>query len=141
MTRQRAYMWVASIIRGGIKATRQGTVNARDELEAIDKVYEMGKSVWNRLVVEVTIMGDNAGEVLATSKVGDRMLGGTKSPDSPSPVADTVKKAVGADKHEEVNNFPAKQAGMIPWNNNDNWYPSEFGRYFNTPTFGRLSPK
>ena len=130
----RAYFWVCTILRGGVPTVRQGTISAMDELEAIDKVYALGKDVWDRLVTEVTIMGDGAGEVLATSKVGDRMLGGKNHPATP------VQKAV-KDQCATEEKPKKQQAGFVPWNANDNWYPTQFGSYFQTPTFGKVAMK
>lgn len=136
---RRAYFFTAKILRNGMLIERQGTINANDELEAIDRVYEMAKSVWKRICSEVIILGNGTGEVLATSTISDR-VGQNLLPHLPEAANEDNEV-----KREVLNNFPAKtkpiQVGMAPWSYNDSpyWGAHSFGTYFQVPTFGRLT--
>lgn len=52
---------------------RQGTINADDVAEAIDRVYDLSKKVWKRSCVDVTILDLKSGEILGTSSIGEQV--------------------------------------------------------------------
>ena len=137
MRAKRSYGFIAWILRAGQKSSRMGYINAGDELEAIDRVYEMGRKVWNRPVTEVQIMGENDGEVLATSKIGERVQQNLLNMGTPvgKAVNESLTPKALTDQSKEE---PKKQAGMVPWSD-DAWYPTQFGTYFTPPTFGRIT--
>lgn len=123
---ERAFYFTASIMRDNMTVLRQGTLNAIDELAAIDRVYEMGRTVWKRTVLEVTILHPESGEVEATSKVGDavkqHLLPAIK-------IEDNVEE-----KPEE------KKSGFVPWGERPgNFSVGSIGTYFAPETFARLT--
>ena len=121
---QKTYYYVCTILRAGQKATRQGTLKANDELDAIDRVYEMGRKVWSRPVTEVTIMGDTPDQVLATSTISQKVEHNLKQ----------IKI------HKQEDYSTRKPAGMVPHESKSTyWYATEFGTYFKTPTFNTYS--
>lgn len=118
------YYYVASIHRGDGPAVRQGTLWAPTELEAVDMVYELGRTVWQRSVVEVTIMNGADKTVLAHSKLGDKV--GPKLLPKPT---------------EEPKEEPKRQAGFTAnWEPvNRPFYPGDVGKYYAAPTFACIS--
>ena len=66
------YYYMCVIMRNGKKVPKQGTINSYSDLEALDDVYEMGKKVWERVVIEVTIIEPGSAMVLCHSTVGAR---------------------------------------------------------------------
>lgn len=115
------FYYTCYILRDGKRVLRQGTINAKDEMEAIDRIYDMGKVTWKRAVLEVVIMGNGTGEILASSTIGDR-----------------VGPKLLPDYSDEKFNDKARP-GMAPWDDDKQWWaPTEFGSHFATLTFGRL---
>ena len=116
---EKAFYYAASIWRDNKRVLRQGTINAEDESEAIERVHEMAKAVWKRTCFEVTIMDPVSGEVLGTSKVGD-----------------SVKAAVGQELEtkEEAN-------GFVPWNTPvpRSFSPIDIGTMFVPERFNKLT--
>ncbi len=86
----------------------------------------MGKTVWKRSVLEVTIADPVEGQVLATSKIGDNLLG------------EGIKKALPAPKDDDDNN-----EGFVPWNrpvySNTTFHAGQVGTYFVPLTFKKLT--
>lgn len=105
------FFYTATVIRQQRQVERLGTVRARDELHAIDRVYQMAKSVWDRTCIEVLIVEAGTGTVLASSKCGVKK----KEKDS------TTKAPI-----------------YVPEKPQDAVRPHELGTHFMPPTFGRL---
>jgi len=127
MKRLTSYYYTAKILRDGTNVWRQGTLNAADEREAIDRVYQMGKETWKRAVLEVNILGDGTGEVLASSTIGERV--------APKLLPDYSKDSAVNDSH-----CVKKPAGMAPFDNDDDWWSvTEIGTHFSPETFARLA--
>jgi len=122
-----AYYYTAKILREGTNVWRQGTLNAADELDAIDRVYAMGKETWKRAVLEVNILGNGTGEVLATSTIGERV--------GPKLLPDYSKDSAVNDSH-----CVKKPAGMAPWQDDKQWWSvTEFGTHFDSGRFTILN--
>ena len=122
MKRLNTYYYTAKIIREGTNVWRQGTLNAANELDAIDRVYAMGKETWKRAVIEVNILGNGTGEILATSRIGDRV--------GPKLLPDYSKDSHGV----------KKPAGMAPWQDDKKWWGvTDFGSYFDAGKFTILN--
>lgn len=127
------HYYTAFIWRGARKVMRQGTIHADDPLEAIDRVYELAKDVWEREVSEITILDPMTGQIKASSTnkgdlrpavknvIGD-VAGRLKSiPQLPGPAA----------KKEE------DKEGFVPWDKQykKQFLPVDIGTYFRPKTF------
>ena len=116
---QMSYWYLARIMRAGLQVTKQGSVFADDELDASDKVYEKGRTEWHRVVFEVTIFGTNTGEVLATSKIADKVQ---QNLALPAPKEEPERRPAGFNRD---------------WQSSY-WGVTEFGTYYNEPKFARI---
>jgi hypothetical protein len=118
----KAFFFAAKIMRASREVLRQGTVNAADAREAIDKVYLMGCAVWKRSVITVTILDVYTGEIEATSTMADRVA--TKLLNAP------VEQKDG--EEEPLN-------GFTPWS--DPLPPDPRPTYFTPSTIGTFFQK
>lgn len=117
---EKTYYYAAYIWREQRKVLRQGTINAESPLEGIDRVYEIGKTQWKRTVLEVTIMDPVSGEMLATSKIGEKV----------------EKNLIG---EHAANDEPTK--GFVPWNKPSPpaFAPIDIGSVFIPVRFNKLT--
>jgi hypothetical protein len=122
---QQTYYFTAQIMREGHAVLRQGTLRAKDELKALDRVYDMGREIWKRSVLEVTILNPTSGEVLATSKIGEK-------------VQQKLLPYIEDDVEEN------KNSGFVPWNKSlfsdpinrlPTFIAGDIGTYFKPKTF------
>lgn len=70
-----AYYWKATVkSNSGGQRFREGTLFAYDSLDAVDRVYDMGKNIWSRTVLAVTIGDVQSGDIIVTSARGDSVV-------------------------------------------------------------------
>jgi hypothetical protein len=119
------YYYAATIWRSNKRAIRQGTINAEDEVQAIERIYDLGREVWNRSVLEISLSDPITGEVVATSKIGDSAL--NKAVKSALPVPGATPKD--------------PKGGFVPWNKPTEtpFYASSIGTFFSPKTFNKLT--
>lgn len=108
------YYFVCNIMRNGAPIMRQGIIKAEDALKAIDRVHNMGRQIWKRVIVDCTILDPVSGEIQATSKVGEAV--GKKLLPAPT---------------------EAPKQGFVPFNQqyNDIFVASSIGTYFAPMSF------
>lgn len=114
-------------MRGNRPYLRQGALNAIDEKTAIDRVYEMGRKVWKRTVLEVTIIEPSNGEVISTSKIGDE-------------VSQHLLPYINDGNNFEDNKEDDDKSGFVPWNQPTSIFVAgSIGTHFTPETFARLT--
>lgn len=126
---ERVFYYTAAIYRAQQRVIRQGTISAESELEAIERVYEMGRTVWSRTILEVNIMDPVGGELLATSHIGEKV--------EKNLIGSGVKAAV-------TPTVPEKKEGFIPWNErippqDPPFYATQIGSHFVPMQFFKLT--
>ena len=69
------YWYEATIIRNGQAVLRQGTVRAYQPLQALDQIYEMAETQWNKSIIKCKIHEiDEHGELIVQSETGEQKL-------------------------------------------------------------------
>ena len=127
---ERPFYFMATIYRKNHKIVRQGCINAEDEAEAIDRIYEMGREVWKRAVVKIVIMDPHSSEVLATSSIEDRYKENADKKSNVIHLPGPVKEV----KKEETKH------GFVPWGEREKeFWPSQVGTYFTPRSFPKLT--
>jgi hypothetical protein len=129
---EKAYFFMAEVVRETQKVMRQGTLNATSPRDAVDKVHTMGREVWKRPVAYVTILDPVTGNIEATSSVGDR-------------VAAKLLPHIKDDGPVDMTD-PGPSEGFVPWDKpipakQDSFYSNEVGTYFSPPSFSTLTHK
>jgi len=134
------YYYTAYIMRGGGKVLRQGTLHAANPTEAVDRIYEMGRKVWQRVVVEVNIMNPSDGELYISSTIGAKVQPALLPPpvDYAANDADGYADLYTKDEEDEELNEMKQPAGMAPWLGHSTFYPGDIGTYVAPLSFGRL---
>ena len=113
--KRKAYYYTCYIIRKGTQVLRQGTINGIDTFDAIERVYDMGRKVWKKQVLEVVIMDIRTGEVLHSSKMGDRVE---------KNLLDKTKSA----NEDKTDTLPVIQQQPL------GFFPTQIGTYFKPKT-------